>query len=177
MAYDEFRDRANVVVSQDQLPLAIGKAGQNVRLRFIIDDGEIFSFSFSSDAVTTASGIPVSWLEEYDLPTDGSMDHEKIGASPFTVYEEWIAGTNPNDITDILRMTESPEESADGFIIRWQSVAVRTYMIDRSRDLTGEPQFETVAAGIQGIDGVSEYVDKTADSPGPFFYRVVVEKE
>jgi N utilization substance protein A len=32
VAYDEFRDRANVVVSQDQLPLAIGKAGQNVRL-------------------------------------------------------------------------------------------------------------------------------------------------
>ncbi len=32
VSYDEFRDRANVVVSQDQLPLAIGKAGQNVRL-------------------------------------------------------------------------------------------------------------------------------------------------
>ena len=32
VSYDEFRDRASVVVSQDQLPLAIGKAGQNVRL-------------------------------------------------------------------------------------------------------------------------------------------------
>ncbi|TVR13889.1 MAG: transcription termination factor NusA [Planctomycetota bacterium] len=32
VSYDEFRDRANVVVSRDQLPLAIGKAGQNVRL-------------------------------------------------------------------------------------------------------------------------------------------------
>ncbi|MFW5750875.1 MAG: transcription termination factor NusA [Halochromatium sp.] len=32
VSYDTFRDRAKVVVSQDQLPLAIGKAGQNVRL-------------------------------------------------------------------------------------------------------------------------------------------------
>ena len=32
VSYDEFRDRAKVTVAQDQLPLAIGKAGQNVRL-------------------------------------------------------------------------------------------------------------------------------------------------
>jgi N utilization substance protein A len=32
ISYDRFRERARVVVSQDQLPLAIGKAGQNVRL-------------------------------------------------------------------------------------------------------------------------------------------------
>ncbi len=32
ISYDHFRDRARVVVSQDQLPLAIGKRGQNVRL-------------------------------------------------------------------------------------------------------------------------------------------------
>ncbi|GDY11606.1 transcription termination/antitermination protein NusA [Planctomycetota bacterium] len=32
ISYDQFRDRARVVVSQDMLPLAIGKAGQNVRL-------------------------------------------------------------------------------------------------------------------------------------------------
>ncbi len=31
-SYDIFRDRARVVVTQDQLPLAIGKGGQNVRL-------------------------------------------------------------------------------------------------------------------------------------------------
>ncbi len=42
VSYDPFRDRALVTVSQDQLPLAIGKAGQNVRLsarltRFRID--------------------------------------------------------------------------------------------------------------------------------------------
>ena len=32
ISYDRFRERARVTVSQDQLPLAIGKAGQNVRL-------------------------------------------------------------------------------------------------------------------------------------------------
>lgn len=32
VSYDPFRDRALATVSQDQLPLAIGKAGQNVRL-------------------------------------------------------------------------------------------------------------------------------------------------
>ena len=32
VSYDIYRDRARVVVSQDQLPLAIGKGGQNVRL-------------------------------------------------------------------------------------------------------------------------------------------------
>ncbi|NET73187.1 MAG: hypothetical protein F6K62_20315, partial [Sphaerospermopsis sp. SIO1G2] len=43
--YDIYRDRARVVVSQDQLPLAIGKGGQNVRLsarltRYKIDINE-----------------------------------------------------------------------------------------------------------------------------------------
>lgn len=64
---------------------------------------------------TTDSGIPFSWLEEHDLPTDGSKDHECIGESSFTVLEEWVAGTNPHDITDNLRMTELPKKAPDGF--------------------------------------------------------------
>ncbi len=131
--------------------------------------------AFFSD--TTPHGISVAWMEGHGLVTDGTMDHEKIGDSPFMVYEEWIAGTNPNDITDILRMTEPPEETAGGYIVRWRSVADRTYTIERSQDLTGEPQFETVATGIQGIDGVSEYLDETAEGLGSSFYRVVVEQE
>ena len=105
------------------------------------------------------------------------MDQQRLFGSAFTVLQHWLAGTNPNDRDTDLRMTDPPVKYPQGFAIRWRSVATRTYRIERSSDLTGNPQFSPLegATGIQGVDGIKEYVDETATGPGPFFYRVVVE--
>ncbi len=56
ISYDTFRDRARVVVSQDQLPLAIGKAGQNVRLSARLTRYKIDVMSEESAAQARAKG-------------------------------------------------------------------------------------------------------------------------
>ena len=125
----------------------------------------------------TASGIPFSWLQLHDLPTDGSVDNQRLFGSTFTVLQHWFAGTDPNDRDTDLRMTDAPIKQPQGFAIRWRSVATRTYRIERSSDLKANPAFTPLegATGLQGVDGIREYVDDTATGPGPFFYRAVVE--
>jgi N utilization substance protein A len=56
ISYDNFRDRARVVVSQDQLPLAIGKAGQNVRLSARLTRYKIDVMSEETAAQARAKG-------------------------------------------------------------------------------------------------------------------------
>lgn len=63
VSYDEFRDRASVVVSQDQLPLAIGKAGQNVRLSARLTRYKIDVCSEDQAAERRAAGATV--LQSY----------------------------------------------------------------------------------------------------------------
>ncbi len=99
ISYDHFRDRARVVVSQDQLPLAIGKAGQNVRLsarltRYKIDViGEEAAAKERSDgseqlqALMTA-GLMTDYLREIFL--DNSLDSLAVIAAqkPEKIAEE-----------------------------------------------------------------------------------------
>lgn len=56
ISYDHFRDRARVVVSQDQLPLAIGKAGQNVRLSARLTRYKIDVMSEENAAIARSKG-------------------------------------------------------------------------------------------------------------------------
>jgi transcription termination/antitermination protein NusA len=56
ISYDTFRDRARVVVSQDQLPLAIGKAGQNVRLSARLTRYKIDVMSEENAAIARTKG-------------------------------------------------------------------------------------------------------------------------
>jgi N utilization substance protein A len=56
ISYDQFRDRARVIVGQDQLPLAIGKAGQNVRLAARLTRYKIDVMSEENAAKARAAG-------------------------------------------------------------------------------------------------------------------------
>ncbi len=122
----------------------------------------------------TVNGIPIAWLETHRLPTDGSAnDMPSPDGSGFTVWQQWRAGTNPRDPTDVLRMTEPPAGVPQGFRLRWRSVATRTYRVERGANLAGTPPFTVLEIGIQGEDGVTEYIDITG--AGSAFYRVAVE--
>ncbi|MGI6495302.1 MAG: Ig-like domain-containing protein [Kiritimatiellia bacterium] len=125
----------------------------------------------------TASGIPFGWLQLHDLPTDGSVDHQRLFGSSFTVWQHWRAGTDPHNRDTDLRITAPPIGQAQGHAIRWRSVPTRTYRIERSSDLAASPVFHPLqgASGLLGVEGTAEYVDETAIGPGPLFYRIVVE--
>ena len=124
---------------------------------------------------TTTNGIPLNWLSQYGLPTDGSMDQVKMPGSHFTVWEEWRSGTNPNDPDDNLRMNELPTIGQQGVLVRWRSATGRTYRIERSGSLAATPPFNSITTGVPGIAGTSEFIDATAGENTKFFYRVVVE--
>lgn len=51
----------------------------------------------------TSSEIPLEWLEEHNLPTDGSADGMDPDHDGFTNYDEWVAGTNPTNAQSYLR--------------------------------------------------------------------------
>jgi len=71
ISYDTFRDRARVVVSQDQLPLAIGKAGQNVRLSARLTRYKIDVMSEETASKDRAAGAEqVQQLIDAGLMTD-----------------------------------------------------------------------------------------------------------
>ena len=124
----------------------------------------------------TASGISKLWLDQHELATDGSVDNTSNNGSPFTVHQEWIAGTNPNDPSDILRLTQPPIPTPDGtgHIIRWRSVPTRTYTIQRSTNLLSTPSFQTIDSNIPGGEEFTEYTDNAATTPGPYYYRILV---
>ncbi len=144
--------------------------------------------SVSLDATTTVavarcSGqgvtlrIPAAWLESWGLPADGSVDFDDLDGDGFTVWQEWRAGTNPTNSASALRALSPipPAADAAGFRIRWQGVADRSYRIKRSSDLTANPPFITIVSNLQGFDGTMEYLDETATTDGPWFYRIVLE--
>ncbi len=124
---------------------------------------------------STINGIPVDWLDRHGLPADGSADFTYRNGHRLTVWEAWLAGIDPNDPSDDMRMTGAPSFSAQGMHIRWRSVNTRTYRVERSTGLTANPPFIPIVTGVRGVDGETEFVDETATDAGPFFYRVVVE--
>jgi len=83
----------------------------------------------------TESGIPISWLISYALPTDGSVDHECLDGNRFTVMQAWVAGLNPHDSSDMFLLNIAQDQS-DETKLKWHSVSGRVYSIFAKDSLT-----------------------------------------
>jgi N utilization substance protein A len=116
ISYDSFRDRARVVVSQDQLPLAIGKAGQNVRLsarltRYKIDvlSEEVANQNRAKGSedlqVLIASGLMDDFLRETFL--DNHLDSLAV-----------LAAQSGALILEIIPGVPLTEEQADALVAK-----------------------------------------------------------
>jgi hypothetical protein len=87
---------------------------------------------------------------------------------------EYLAGTNPNDITSLLALTDAVVNPADHgeFIVRWQSATGLVYRLQAATNLmTG---FSTLTNGIPATPTVNVYTD-TVNGVRQKFYRVEVE--
>ncbi len=58
--------------------------------------------------------------------------------------------------------------------VTWTSVSNRSYFLERSSDLRGNPAFSTIQTNIAGQPGTTTYLDTSAIGAGPWFYRVGV---
>lgn len=61
---------------------------------------------------TPTSVISYAWLQQYGLPTDGSVDYADLDATSFNVYQDWIAGLNPTNAASVLLM-QTPQMSTN----------------------------------------------------------------
>jgi hypothetical protein len=63
----------------------------------------------------------------------------------------------------------------------WESVAGRTYFLERSTHLGASPTFLPLATGIPGLPGQfglpgnTQFTDSNAPGLGPNFYRVGIQ--
>jgi hypothetical protein len=120
------------------------------------------------------SVIPFTWLQQYGLPTDGSADFTDPDGDQMNNWREWRADTLPNNALSALRMVTATNSPIGAQVI-WQSVATRSYWLERATNLASAVPFQTIATNIVGVAGTKTYTDTTATNGGPYFYRVGVQ--
>lgn len=122
---------------------------------------------------TPTSVISYAYLQQYDLPTDGSVDYVDLDGTGFNVYQDWITGLNPTNSTSVLAMLPLSKNSS-GVTISWQSVTNIVYNLQRSTNLSAPSSFSTIQANIAGNAGTTTYLDTSATNDFPYFYRIAV---
>jgi hypothetical protein len=117
---------------------------------------------------TPTSVISYAWLQQYGLPTDGSVDFADLDGTAFNVYQDWVAGLNPTNPASVLAMfTPAATNNAHGIIV--------TYFLQRSTNLFSQPAFLTLQpSNLTGQPGTTSYTDTSATNNFPYFYRVGV---
>jgi hypothetical protein len=115
------------------------------------------------------------WLQQYGFQTDGSSDFADPDQDGLNNYQEWIAGTVPTDASSALRLLR-PSIGSPGITLSWQSVTDRIYSLERATNLAGQPPFSLLTSNIVGHPTTTSYTDTNAVGPGPFFYRVGVQR-
>jgi hypothetical protein len=124
---------------------------------------------------TPTSVISYAYLEQYSLPTDGSVDFADLDATAFNVYQDWIAGLNPTNSASVLAMlTPVTTNTATGVTVTWQSVSGIPYFLQRSTNLVSQPPFSTIQNNIIGQANTTSFTDTSATNTVPYFYRVGV---
>jgi hypothetical protein len=122
---------------------------------------------------TPTSVISYAYLQQYGLPTDGSVDFLDLDGSGFNVYQDWIAGLNPTNPASVLIMLSPPAtNNTAGITVTWQSVSGILYNLQRTTNLP--TPFSTIQSNIVGNAGTTSYTDTSATNNFPYFYRVGV---
>jgi hypothetical protein len=141
-------------------------------LRIVGGTIDIGAYEFQSPQ----SAISYAWLQQYNLPTDGSVDFTDSDGDGLNNWQEWRCLTDPTNALSGLRLL-SPSLTNTNVTVTWQSVAGVNYLLESCTNLGASPLlFIPVATGIPGQPGTTAYTDTNAVGPGPFFYRVGVLK-
>jgi sugar lactone lactonase YvrE len=121
-------------------------------------------------------GIPDSWrllwfgtvsnaLSAADADPDGD------GANN---WQEYVAGTNPNDATSVFQFIPgAAASSSPAFTLQWSSVINKSYTIQSAFDMSSS-NWTTLATNIPGTGQTMQWTDSNATGQAEF-YRALVQ--
>ena len=163
--------------------LSLGPGSHTLRWRYVKDAADLDPIGRDCGWVDwvvgpSSSSLPLLWLVENGLATDGSADEADADGDRLLNWQEWVAGTMPTNAASALRMQEATPLPADGGTrVRWQSVAGRRYWVESAESLGGPAAFTPFASNIVGQAGATEILDTRPAPVGARFYRVGVHPE
>lgn len=132
---------------------------------------DVGAIEFQSAGISSLT----TWLQHYDLPTDGSADFTDSDGDGMNNWQEWLAGTDPTNSQSVLQMLLLAADGGNACTVRWQSVVGKNYFVQRSGNLAAMPAFTTLMDNIAGQAGSTSFIDTTATNGKSFFYRVGVQ--
>lgn len=90
-------------------------------------------------------------------------------------YEEYLAGTNPQDSNSRLSVKTFSLQSNGEFTVTWDTVQGKTYRVERSSSLNPD-QWTTLQSNILGDGSVKNYTDQNPTAAPRLFYRIAVSQ-
>ncbi|MDF7824500.1 sialidase family protein [Pontiellaceae bacterium B12227] len=130
---------------------------------------------YTGGRIDVQLAVPVSWLEGYDLPTDGSADFIDTDGDGMDNYSEWKAGTNPTNRLSRFLLSCAPSGAADRVELSWNSLTSRTYCLDFGTNLLDSPAFSTLIPGIPGEQDVTVIAVTNSNLHPAGYYRISIE--
>src|SRR5262249_21640956 len=94
-----------------------------------------------------ASTISYAWLQQFNLPTDGSADTSDPDGDGMNNWQEWRCGTDPTNGLSVLRLL-TPLSTGTNTILSWQSVAGVNYFLERGTDLATSTPFTLITTNL-----------------------------
>jgi hypothetical protein len=118
-----------------------------------------------------ANGVPKQWMRDNGLAVTDAATTEDNDQDGELNWEEFYAGTSPNDATSALKVS-STTLSGDQLRISWQAIAGKTYTLNYKSNLT-DLSWTPIETNLSGVAPETEITVTVSGSQG--FYQVVVE--
>jgi hypothetical protein len=127
-----------------------------------------YEFQFPQSLISNA------WLQQYNLPIDGSADFIDSDGDGLNNFQEWRACTNPTNYLSVLKLLV-PTPNLPGHVVKWQSVMGRNYIVEKSFSVDAKSSFIPLAT-VTGEPGLTTFSDMEPHRTGSIFYRVQVQQ-